>query len=499
MRFRRRNSLAIGVIVASLAGTASAAILQVDDDNVQCFGAPYQTINEALSAANPGDEIEVCPGQYPEQVVLTNRISLRGRRIGSLVPVIAPTELPATRTSVFGANPIAGAIIVDTPSSELSDLEIDLANNTLAACTPTLVGVYWRNASGRQSRVDVKNARLATRPDCESGVGTLVESGSVGDIFGQPVTGRSVVSVDGSRFVGFQKSGLVVLGDRTLVRVQETQAIGGGPAATQIQNGFEVGKGARARFQDVAAQDLRTLQADRTATAILIFSSDRVRVRRITATNVQTGVFVVGTRNRVLSGQFGDVSSDAIVLLGQRNKVASNDIDNSSVSGVFIDGDSNRVLGGLMRSTPVGVWSFDGIGNTTKGVEFVQVAERIRVGGTRNLTSANAAPFDPACSDAPSCDDGNACSTDSCTTLTGSCLHVPLIDTTSCADADLCNGAEICLAGICVPSLVPTVCVDVNECTIDACVPATGCSFTPNVGASCNLGAGVCDATGACL
>jgi hypothetical protein len=482
----------------------SAAIIQVDDDNVQCFGAQYHTINDAIAIANPGDEIEVCPGIYPEQVVLKNQLSIRGRRIGSLVPVIQPTDLPATRASIFGGNPIAAAVIVDTPSSSLTDLEIDLANNTLAGCTPVLAGVYWRNARGSQIRVDVKNARLAARPDCDSGIGTLIESGRVGDIFGQPVVGRSIVSIDRNRYVGFQKAGLVALGDRTLVKVQDSQAIGAGPSPSAVQNGFEIAKAARARLQDIAAQDLRTLIPGRTAAAVLVFSSDKVRVRRITATNVQTGVFIVGQRNRVLSGQFGDISSDAVVVLGQRNRIASNDIDGSSVSGVFIDGDGNRVLGGLIRSTPVGVWSFDGEGNTVRGVEFVDVTERIRTGdpnppgSQRDLTAEDASPFDPACASGPACDDGNPCTTDSCTIVSGACVHLPLDDNSGCSDGNACNGAESCLAGLCVPGL-PLVCVDVNECTIDTCVPATGCSFTANVGASCNLGAGACDASGNCL
>lgn len=487
-----------GLIVAGLIGNAAGAILQVDDDNVQCFGAPYHTINAALAIANPGDEIEVCPGLYPEQVVLTNRISLIGRRIGSLVPVIKPVTLPATRPSIFGGNPIAAAVIIDTQSSSISDFEIDLADNTLAACTPALAGVYWRNASGAQTRVDVKNAALTLRPDCESGVGTLIESGRAGDIFGQPVLGRSVVSIESNRFSGFQKAGLVALGDRTLARVQNSQAIGSGPSVGPVQNGFEVSKAARARFQDIAAQDLRSLVPNKTATAVLVFSSNKVRVRRITATDVQTGVFIVGERNRVLSGQFGSVRSDAVVILGERNKVAANDIDGSSVSGVFIDGDSNRVLGGLIRNAPIGVWSFDGTGNTSKGIEFINVPERIRVGGSRSLTAANASPFDPACSNVTQCDDGNACSADACTLLTGACTHTNVANATPCADADLCNGAEACLDGVCTAG-APLVCADVLECTIDSCVPATGCLFTPNVGASCNLGAGVCDILGNCL
>src|SRR2546428_12542131 len=44
------------------------------------------------------------------------------------------------------------------------------------------------------------------------------------------------------------------------------------------------------------------------------------------------------------------------------------------------------------------------------------------------------------------CDDGNPCTTDSCDQTAG-CLHVPLLDGTSCSDGNVCNGAETCQPG----------------------------------------------------
>ncbi len=76
-------------------------------------------------------------------------------------------------------------------------------------------------------------------------------------------------------------------------------------------------------------------------------------------------------------------------------------------------------------------------------------------------------------------DDGNPCTTARCEPGWG-CLQENVLNGTSCADADRCDGVEVCTAGICAAAGVPVVCDDGNPCTTNACSPATGaCSFAP--------------------
>jgi cysteine-rich repeat protein len=65
------------------------------------------------------------------------------------------------------------------------------------------------------------------------------------------------------------------------------------------------------------------------------------------------------------------------------------------------------------------------------------------------------------------CDDGNACTEDSCDAVLD-CQNTPVPDGTSCADAMFCNGDEICQAGVCAPG-TPVDCDDGVDCTVDAC------------------------------
>ncbi|MDD5193465.1 MAG: hypothetical protein PHF67_02660 [Candidatus Nanoarchaeia archaeon] len=101
-----------------------------------------------------------------------------------------------------------------------------------------------------------------------------------------------------------------------------------------------------------------------------------------------------------------------------------------------------------------------------------------------NLCTTDTCNADGTCSNtAINCDDSDACTLDSCDPANGNCLHA-LMD---CDDANLCNGLESCDSTIgCIPGTSLT-CNDGNACTTDSCNPATGCvsSPIPNCGGGC--------------
>ena len=86
---------------------------------------------------------------------------------------------------------------------------------------------------------------------------------------------------------------------------------------------------------------------------------------------------------------------------------------------------------------------------------------------------------DTVCQHTPvGCDDGNPCTTDSCDHVRG-CQHLAVADGTMCDDdGDVCNGAETCIAGACTHG-EPPECDDHDECTQDGCDRHTGCVHSP--------------------
>jgi hypothetical protein len=71
------------------------------------------------------------------------------------------------------------------------------------------------------------------------------------------------------------------------------------------------------------------------------------------------------------------------------------------------------------------------------------------------------------------CDDSNPCTVDGCAPVSG-CTHGWVLSGTSCSDGNACNGAETCQSGVCKAGPAPS-CDDTNLCTADSCEPATGC------------------------
>ena len=72
-----------------------------------CGHAQYATINAAVTAANPGDTVEVCPGTYTEDVVITKALKLVGQNA-----TINATGLPGASTgAILGQAPYNGVTI----------------------------------------------------------------------------------------------------------------------------------------------------------------------------------------------------------------------------------------------------------------------------------------------------------------------------------------------------------------------------------------------------
>ncbi len=78
--------------------------------------------------------------------------------------------------------------------------------------------------------------------------------------------------------------------------------------------------------------------------------------------------------------------------------------------------------------------------------------------------------------DEATCDDGLQCTLDTCVPETG-CTHEPL-ENGECTDGNPCTVADHCVAGVCGGA--PVACDDSNPCTDDSCDETGGCIFTAN-------------------
>jgi len=104
--------------------------------------------------------------------------------------------------------------------------------------------------------------------------------------------------------------------------------------------------------------------------------------------------------------------------------------------------------------------------------------------------------------DAPACDDGLACTVDTCDEDADACANAP--DDAACDDGVYCDGVEVCDTTLGCVSGDPVVCDDGFDCTIDVCDEAGQTCRTLSDDAACDdgtfcNGAEVCDADAGCV
>src|SRR5687768_5008645 len=94
----RRVGITLAAIAAALvlAAPASAATWIVDDNGLDCLDANQVSIQAAVAAAAPGDNIKVCAGVYNEEVDI-NKANLKLYSTPKRVAIIkAPPTIAAS-------------------------------------------------------------------------------------------------------------------------------------------------------------------------------------------------------------------------------------------------------------------------------------------------------------------------------------------------------------------------------------------------------------------
>jgi parallel beta-helix repeat protein len=169
---------AVGALGLTAPVAAGAATRTVDDDGVQCPAAGFTTIQSAVDAAGPGDQINVCRGTYAEDVTIgagKDGLSLLSSTATAAATVKSPnpfTVLGAQGVSIqkFRIEPTTAGIFAFDGGFDLirnnlivgGEIGIDLIgsqadtvrDNTLLA--QTLAGVFVQGGSN-PAAADVLN------------------------------------------------------------------------------------------------------------------------------------------------------------------------------------------------------------------------------------------------------------------------------------------------------------------------------------------------------
>jgi hypothetical protein len=332
----------------------------VVDDDSRCPNARFTSIQAAVNAAPAGATILVCPGTYHEQVKITKSLNVIGVSFqNENAAVVQPAPALANSTSTTTNNPIAAIILVDRARNvNLKNLTVDGSTNGINACAPTLVGIYYRKASGTIDSVAVRNVRLGTGLEgCQSGLAIFVQGGGAGGS-----SNEAKVDVLNSSVHDYQKNGITANETGADVWVKGNAVSGIGPSADIAQNGIQIAFGARGRIEEnsvinhIYSLCVSTSICSFNASNILVNDSDNVRVAKNNVGKSQVNILIIGDGADVRENTAFDTDVfDGIALIGNNNRALANSIFNSDEAGVFVQGNGNRVNGNTINEAPIGI------------------------------------------------------------------------------------------------------------------------------------------------
>jgi Ca2+-binding RTX toxin-like protein len=207
--------------------------------------AGYSTIQAAVDASADGDTIAVAAGVYVEQVVVTWRNGLTiMAAAGAQVTIQAPADLLETARSSSDREIHSVFTAKDSSGIVLQDIDIDgrgagaTVDEGGGAGIANFYGVYYRNASGGLTNVDVTGVRDAYPGGQTAGGMPLVDGVQRG--IAVVVDNNAILSffMHGGTIDDFQKqAGLFVRAD---LDISGVTVIGGGAQTVIAQNGFSI-------------------------------------------------------------------------------------------------------------------------------------------------------------------------------------------------------------------------------------------------------------------
>src|SRR5947199_5070662 len=155
MSRRPLQTITLAIAVLGPACIASAHTLTVGHSNTPCPHPQFTTIAAAIAAAAPGDVIDICPALYPEQLLITKKLTLRGIQVNDVNRILVQ---PTSMTNLGGLPSQAVITIANTGDVKIVNLAIDASNNAVTGCDTSLAAVHFLNSSGELRNSAVSGA-----------------------------------------------------------------------------------------------------------------------------------------------------------------------------------------------------------------------------------------------------------------------------------------------------------------------------------------------------
>jgi len=334
----------------------------------------FTSIQLAVNSVPAGSTIEICPGTYPEQVVISKKLTLKGVAAASQdAAVILPPTGGMLVNTTDQRGPVAAQILVQNTAGpvSISNLTVDGKGNKYTA--DDLRGICYQDASGIVNHVAVRNEIPNDIPTGDqSGQGIFVETTN---------SPSASLTVENSSVHNYNKNGIVARYAGATLIASGNYVQGSGPISIIAQNGIELAyNGATGSIKNNTVIDNFYTPTDSSAADILLFDAaenasiavsgntlgnSNYAVSLVTTTAGTYGDGVSVTSNKI----FGTSTFDAIDVCTNGNTITGNTIFNSYESGIHLDascgstGTGNAVTGNtILESACAGILDDPGTG-----------------------------------------------------------------------------------------------------------------------------------------
>jgi len=364
--------------------SASATVRQVGG----CTTNPlqYGTIQAAVNASNSGDSVQICPGTYPEQVVVSQAMTLTNVSHMPSPTVTIPSGGAVQNTTTLYGFPAAAQILVapSTPAKvNVKNLIVDGSGNNINSCNMELFGIYYQNAGGTISGDAAQNQLLPPADQgCQNGEGIFVES---------QTTGTPQLNITGNSVTNFDKNAITVSYGAAFSDIENNTVTGMGPTTVIAQNGIQLGYGASGHVLNNMVSDMSYTPGSYGATGILLYDTQtgslpNPTVSGNTVSSVQYGIVleaVNGTAGHMVAVGSNGISGAQFAGIGLYSagagygndyiKVTNNTVDGTNpYDDIDVCSDYNTIHGNTVSNSAEGGIHLDGLctesDNSTSGL-----------------------------------------------------------------------------------------------------------------------------------
>jgi hypothetical protein len=334
-----------------------------------CKAGAYPSIGAAVATVPSASIIDVCPGTYPEQVVISQPLTLQGVASGGsaqAIITIPASGLTTTSSIVFGT--VAAQVEVTAGPVNITGITVDGATSSGCLDAPVVGIFYAGGSSGTLNEVETQFQSCNT-----AGLGILAENGS-----GTPTS----VTIENSNTNLSGAAGIYVCGSGLDAKIKNNYLVeNSGDAITTNCNGTANVSGnvvnalyGGPRSGILLMAPSSTVTGNTVTGAPIMPAADGVVVSGNTVTASGAGIWVDGaakvTSNHISNGTFG------IVIAVPGSTVQSNFISQEQIGIEFqcvtatVSG--NTIAGSGENSPGTGFDKFPGTSTGTN--KFYNVA-----------------------------------------------------------------------------------------------------------------------------